>query len=242
MRSLLLAIALSNAFVVQCFIPQSDLRKSASVGRIDRHEKISETALLLAQPKEQEKQLRQELAERTSKLADEEQYALRDGPVVVLDETEEEEETAPAPEQETELERLVRRMGRLTKRRAYPLFLAEKAVELVENIIPKPTFYPAKKEKIVVLGTGWGAVSFLKGIDTSLYDVTVISPRNYFLFTPMLGKHVLYWRQICPLSELASRLVVLTKVNMSPSFDTAGASVGTVDYRSITEPVREVRP
>jgi len=36
--------------------------------------------------------------------------------------------------------------------------------------------------------------------------VTVISPRNYFLFTPML----------------------------------AGASVGTVEYRSITEPIREI--
>ena len=42
-----------------------------------------------------------------------------------------------------------------------------------------------KKEKIVVLGTGWGAASFLKEIDSSKFDVTVISPRNFFLFTPM---------------------------------------------------------
>ena len=63
------------------------------------------------------------------------------------------------------------------------------------------------KERIIVLGTGWGAASFLKSIDCNKYDVTVISPRNYFVFTPML----------------------------------AGASVGTVEFRSITEPVREVR-
>lgn len=43
-----------------------------------------------------------------------------------------------------------------------------------------------KKDKVVVLGTGWGGTSFIKGLDTSLYDVYVISPRNYFAFTPLL--------------------------------------------------------
>jgi len=43
-----------------------------------------------------------------------------------------------------------------------------------------------QKKKIVVLGTGWGATSFLKGLDGSLYDVQVVSPRNYFAFTPLL--------------------------------------------------------
>jgi len=62
------------------------------------------------------------------------------------------------------------------------------------------------REKVLVLGTGWGAASFLKDIDPRKFDVTVISPRNYFLFTPML----------------------------------AGASVGSVEYRSITEPIREI--
>lgn len=36
------------------------------------------------------------------------------------------------------------------------------------------------------LGTGWGAVSLLKKLDTENYNVIVISPRNYFLFTPLL--------------------------------------------------------
>jgi NADH:ubiquinone reductase (non-electrogenic) len=35
-------------------------------------------------------------------------------------------------------------------------------------------------------GTGWGAVSLLKKLDTENYNVIVISPRNYFLFTPLL--------------------------------------------------------
>jgi NADH dehydrogenase FAD-containing subunit len=40
--------------------------------------------------------------------------------------------------------------------------------------------------QIVILGSGWGAVSLLRHLDQSAYDVTVISPRNYFLFTPLL--------------------------------------------------------
>lgn len=43
-----------------------------------------------------------------------------------------------------------------------------------------------KKKKMVVLGTGWAGTSFLKDLDASLYDVQVVSPRNYFAFTPLL--------------------------------------------------------
>lgn len=40
--------------------------------------------------------------------------------------------------------------------------------------------------QLVVLGTGWGAMTLLRNIDFDSYEVTVISPRNYFLFTPLL--------------------------------------------------------
>ncbi|MED6113433.1 External alternative NAD(P)H-ubiquinone oxidoreductase B1, mitochondrial [Stylosanthes scabra] len=42
------------------------------------------------------------------------------------------------------------------------------------------------KKKVVVLGTGWAGTSFLKDLDASRYDVQVVSPRNYFAFTPLL--------------------------------------------------------
>ncbi|AGO11036.1 AaceriAFR447Cp [[Ashbya] aceris (nom. inval.)] len=42
------------------------------------------------------------------------------------------------------------------------------------------------KPNVVILGSGWGAISFLKHIDARKYNVTVVSPRNYFLFTPLL--------------------------------------------------------
>ncbi|XP_030513167.1 external alternative NAD(P)H-ubiquinone oxidoreductase B1, mitochondrial-like isoform X2 [Rhodamnia argentea] len=63
-----------------------------------------------------------------------------------------------------------------------------------------------KKKKVVVLGTGWAGTSFLKDIEVSSYDVQVVSPRNYFAFTPLL-----------------------------PS-----VTCGTVEARSIVEPVRKI--
>lgn len=42
------------------------------------------------------------------------------------------------------------------------------------------------KPTLVVLGSGWGATSFLKNFDSDEYNVVVVSPRNYFLFTPLL--------------------------------------------------------
>lgn len=63
-----------------------------------------------------------------------------------------------------------------------------------------------KKKKIVILGTGWGGISFLKTLDCKLFDVQIVSPRNYFVFTPLL-----------------------------PS-----VTVGTVEARSVTEPIRRI--
>lgn len=42
------------------------------------------------------------------------------------------------------------------------------------------------KPKLVILGTGWGSVALLKQLDVGEYHVTVVSPENHFLFTPML--------------------------------------------------------
>ncbi|KAG6877178.1 hypothetical protein C0993_009600 [Termitomyces sp. T159_Od127] len=42
------------------------------------------------------------------------------------------------------------------------------------------------KKTVVILGSGWGATSLLKTLDTTEYNVVVISPKNFFLFTPLL--------------------------------------------------------
>ncbi|KAL0476820.1 NADH:quinone reductase [Acrasis kona] len=49
----------------------------------------------------------------------------------------------------------------------------------------KQTGYP-KKPRVVILGSGWAALSMVRDIDPNLYEVVVVSPRNYFLFTPLL--------------------------------------------------------
>lgn len=42
------------------------------------------------------------------------------------------------------------------------------------------------KERVVVLGVGWGGFRVAKDLDKSKFDVSVVSPRNHFLFTPLL--------------------------------------------------------
>eukprot|EP00026_Physarum_polycephalum_P007723 Phypoly_transcript_07788.p1 GENE.Phypoly_transcript_07788~~Phypoly_transcript_07788.p1 ORF type:complete len:439 (+),score=51.05 Phypoly_transcript_07788:166-1482(+) len=63
------------------------------------------------------------------------------------------------------------------------------------------------RQKIIVLGTGWGAFRFIKSVDCNQYKVIVVSPRNHFLFTPLL----------------------------------ASTTVGTLEFRSVVEPIRKTR-
>ncbi|KAF1873226.1 hypothetical protein Lal_00016368 [Lupinus albus] len=66
---------------------------------------------------------------------------------------------------------------------------------------------PGEKPRVVVLGTGWAACRFLKGLDTRIYDVVCISPRNHMVFTPLL----------------------------------ASTCVGTLEFRSVAEPVSQIQ-
>lgn len=43
------------------------------------------------------------------------------------------------------------------------------------------------RPRLVVLGTGWAAARLCRDIDPKLYDITVISPRNHMVFTPLLA-------------------------------------------------------
>ena len=63
------------------------------------------------------------------------------------------------------------------------------------------------KQKLIVLGTGFAALSFIKDFDANAYEGVVVSPRNHFIFTPLL-----------------------------PS-----TTVGTIEFRSIIEPIRAVK-
>jgi NADH:ubiquinone reductase (non-electrogenic) len=62
------------------------------------------------------------------------------------------------------------------------------------------------RKHLVVLGTGFGAFNLVRHLSDD-FDITVVSPRNHFLFTPLL-----------------------------PS-----TTVGTIEFRSIIEPIRYAR-
>ena len=65
------------------------------------------------------------------------------------------------------------------------------------------------RPKVVIVGTGWASFRVLADIDTKRNDVTVVSPRNHLLFTPMLASSALgtvNQRSICqPVRPLASK-------------------------------------
>jgi NADH:ubiquinone reductase (non-electrogenic) len=64
------------------------------------------------------------------------------------------------------------------------------------------------RPRLLILGSGFAAFRLLKAIDARRYDVTVVSRRNHFVFTPLL-----------------------------PS-----TAVGTIEFRTIAEPLRRRRP
>ncbi|GLB41734.1 putative protein with domain-containing protein [Lyophyllum shimeji] len=46
---------------------------------------------------------------------------------------------------------------------------------------------PRGRERLVILGSGWGGYTLLQGIDKRRWDVVVLSPTAYFNFTPLLA-------------------------------------------------------
>ena len=44
----------------------------------------------------------------------------------------------------------------------------------------------ALRQKVVILGAGWGGFRMARDLDKNKFDVIVASPRNHFLFTPLL--------------------------------------------------------
>ena len=67
------------------------------------------------------------------------------------------------------------------------------------------------KPRLVILGGGWGSVALLKDLNPDEYHVTVISPTNYFLFTPMLPSATVGTLELRSLVEPIRR--ILSRVN-----------------------------
>ncbi|CEL03933.1 hypothetical protein ASPCAL05069 [Aspergillus calidoustus] len=101
------------------------------------------------------------------------------------------------------------------------------AYSLLSDRGPQPPVAadPSKKT-LLILGTGWGSVSLLKGLDTSKYNVVVISPRDHFLFTPLLPSCVTGLLEGRSLTEPIRN--ILSQKSGSVKF--RKASVSKIDY------------
>jgi NADH dehydrogenase len=67
------------------------------------------------------------------------------------------------------------------------------------------------KPKLVILGGGWGGVALLKTLNPDQYHVTLVSPTNYFLFTPMLPSATVGTLEFRSLVEPIRRIVARVK-------------------------------
>ncbi|GMH07369.1 hypothetical protein Nepgr_009209 [Nepenthes gracilis] len=92
------------------------------------------------------------------------------------------------------------------------LFTTESTAQFTS---PADTYYagleptkPNEKPRVVVLGSGWAGCRLMKDLDTKIYDVVCVSPRNHMVFTPLL----------------------------------ASTCVGTLEFRSVAEPIGAIQP
>lgn len=43
------------------------------------------------------------------------------------------------------------------------------------------------RERILILGSGWGGFSLSRALDPRKHQIVIVSPRTYFVFTPLLA-------------------------------------------------------
>jgi NADH dehydrogenase FAD-containing subunit len=46
---------------------------------------------------------------------------------------------------------------------------------------------PTDRQRVIVLGSGWAGYSLSRDLDPRKYQIVVVSPRSYFVFTPLLA-------------------------------------------------------
>ncbi|KAH0862033.1 hypothetical protein HID58_079244 [Brassica napus] len=63
-----------------------------------------------------------------------------------------------------------------------------------------------EKPRLLVLGSGWAGCRLMKGIDTSIYDVVCVSPRNHMVFTPLLASTCVGTLEFRSVAEPISRI------------------------------------
>ncbi|KAL8934635.1 MAG: hypothetical protein Q9211_005127, partial [Gyalolechia sp. 1 TL-2023] len=97
----------------------------------------------------------------------------------------------------------------------YPRRGGPKNLPIAETLVDDDDFpentRSKHKPKLVILGSGWGSVALLKQLHPEDYHVTVVSPVNYFLFTPMLPSATVGTLELRSLVEPIRRIVQRVK-------------------------------
>ncbi|KAI7903158.1 NDE1, mitochondrial external NADH dehydrogenase [Cokeromyces recurvatus] len=85
-----------------------------------------------------------------------------------------------------------------------PLQLSLKHYQTKHFIQTKTRALTEPQRNTIILGSGWAGFRLIRDLDQKIYHISIVSPRNHFVFTPLL----------------------------------ASTSVGTLEFRCITEPIR----
>ncbi|KAE9406533.1 FAD/NAD(P)-binding domain-containing protein [Gymnopus androsaceus JB14] len=68
-----------------------------------------------------------------------------------------------------------------------------------------------EKQRLVILGSGWGGYEVLRGVDKKRWDVVLVSPNNYFNFTPLLAGCAVGTLEFrCAIEPVKSKSIALT--------------------------------
>ncbi|KAJ4496184.1 pyridine nucleotide-disulfide oxidoreductase-domain-containing protein [Lentinula edodes] len=81
-----------------------------------------------------------------------------------------------------------------------------------------------EKQRLVILGSGWGGYEVLRGVDKKRWDVVLVSPNNYFNFTPLLAS--------CAVGTLEFRCAIEPVRRYSPAAGIYQAWCDSIDFRN----------
>ncbi|GJE86310.1 NADH dehydrogenase-like protein [Phanerochaete sordida] len=81
-------------------------------------------------------------------------------------------------------------------------------------------------QRLVILGSGWGGYEVLRGVDKKKWNVTVVTPSNYFNFTPLLAS--------CAVGTLEFRSAVEPVRRFTPQVKAYQAWCDKIDFQRKT--------